>query len=1199
MRARTLFAALLLLGCNGKFTVPPEPGEVEGVRPRCGEIGEPLSVTPVTATVGAGQLLALRASGGTGVYRWSLAENVSGGDVDPNAGVYVAGAPDPEMAATVDVVLLEDRGCRGEATASVTVEDAPRVVPSRVQLEPGESLTFTGEGGSGSYTFALATDASGGSVEAGGRYTAGSRTGTDVVRLTDDALGASADAVVEVVADASLRLAPSEWAVPVGSTVTLPVEGGSGEYDVAVEGTGVSRVEGATLRADAAGEATVTFTDRHTGRIATARVVGLAPHEADRRHPGDRSERHHVGGAADIDGDGFTDVVLAMPDLSRDWTDSGAVLIFRGTATGLETSPARVLSGGSRDEEFGTSVSLADLDDDGRLDLLVGARRADPIRRDVGALYVYPGVDGELFAEEPGRAFFGQNSFDLFGSAHVTCDFNGDGVLDLAVGAPFGQDPDGARDQGAISVYLGYGGGRFVSGPDLTVVGETLVMDAWVGLESMRLGESLAAGDYDGDGICDLAAHASSPGEGQQDSGAVLLFPGRAPDDTGRGGPTKIPALFWALPDGSDDNARFGEDLAMGDVNGDGLADLLASRYLHDGADGGDTGAVYLRFGRALSGAATAITGVEAGADWSREGSASDRVGNAAVLFDEDGDGRADVLSGDSRATPEGSERSRPGVVRVYRGAAGPGMVPDRGHEGPVNESRFGAGVGAVGDLDGDGRAELIAFAPYYDPVEGENDDRGAVFLVPSAGPMVELEVERRPAGEEVGNAVEWLGDLDGDGFPELAVGAVRADVTGIGRDVGVVNLYRGSASGVDPTPFQTLAGFAGHSEGDRFGESIRLAGDFDGDGRPDLAVVARQEDTPSSLDTMIYDRGDCGGTRTNAGAVYVFAGAGGGFEAEPAFVYFGPDPGQLIDSLAAGLDVNGDGRPDLVAGGPNWDFGGNDRGGFELVTGRDRAMDGRVTVICSGERRAGSEDGAHYAAAVAPMGDVDGDGCDDFAVGVPEADPGDVRNAGEVRVIFGWGASCAATSPREATLRGADRDSQAGRHLGGGVDLTGDGSPDLLVGASSYRDGRGEVGRVYLVNGAYALSRLGGAGPIVNAGSSATLAVDGTSPGERFGFSLSAVSLPGGGAAAVIGGLYGGASGRVDTGGVAVYTVGGGGFARAPRLRVTGETTGESFLGYAVSAMRAGPRAFIAVGAPFGSTVERDDGASYALIIE
>lgn len=1201
MRASLLLLGLWLSACNGKFTVPPEPGEMEGVRPRCGEIGEPLAVSPVTANVGAGQLLVLRGSGGTGVYRWSLAENVSGGDVDPNAGVYVAGTPLGDAEATVDVVLLEDRGCRGEATASLTVEDAPRVLPSRVEVERGETLTFVGEGGSGRYAFSLATDATGGSIDATGRYTAGARTGTDVVRLTDEELGATADAVVDVVADASLVLAPPEWAVPIGSTVTLPIEGGSGEYDLRIEGSGVVQVAGATLRMESAGEAMVTFTDRFTSRTVSARVVSLAAHEASRRHPGDRSERHQVGGAADIDGDGFRDVVLAMPDLGRDWTDSGAVLIFRGTATGLEATPARVLSGSYRDEEYGTSASLADLDGDGRLDLLVGARRADPIRRDVGALYVYAGVEGALFAETPTRAFFGQNSFDLFGSAHVTCDFNGDGVLDLAVGAPFGQDADGARDQGVIGVYLGYSGGRFVSSPDVNVVGQILVDGEWVGHESMRLGESLAAGDYDGDGLCDLAAYASSPGPDQQDSGAVLLFRGRAPDDTGRGGPARQPSLFWALADGSDDNARFGEDLAMGDVDGDGLADLLASRYLHDGAEGNDSGAIYLRRGRALSGPATAITGVEAGADWSREGGGSDRMGNAALLYDVDGDGRADVVSGDSRATPEESELSRPGVVRVYRGAGGPSATPDREHVGPVNDSRFGAGLGAVGDLDGDGQSELIAFAPYYDPVEGENDDRGAVFLLPSRGAPVELQVERPSRGQRVGQSVAWLGDLDGDGFPELAVGASLADITGVGRDVGAVHVYRGTASGVDPTPIQTLSGFAGHSEGDHFGEVVRLAGDFDGDGQADLAVVSRQDDLPSSFDDAVYDAGGgCGEARSNSGAVYVFAGVGDGtFEPEPAFVYYGPDAGQFVDDLVGELDVDGDGRPDLVAGGPFWDFGGNDRGGVEIIAGRPRAMDGRVLVICAGDRVTGDQNDAHYGTAVARLGDLDGDGCDDFAVGAPEADPGDVRNAGEVVLQLGWGPTCASTTPRAARLRGNDRDSQAGRHLGGGIDLTGDGSVDLLVGASNFRDGRGEVGRVYLVNGAYALSRLGGAGPIIDAGSAATLAVDGSSPGERFGFSLAVTTLPGGGAAAVVGGIYGGASGVIDTGGVAVYETNAMGFARQPRLRVSGESAGESLLGYSVSARRAGPRAFLAVGAPFGSTAATDDGASYALVLQ
>ena len=164
------------------------------------------------------QWLALEARGGTGQYRFSMLDAPSGGAVDPSRGLYVAGSRAGEEA-TEDLVLLEDRGCAGEAVATVRVVAAPAIEPARVELEPGGTLTFVGRGGSGEHRFALASSESGGSVEADGRYRAGPRLGRDVVRMQDDMLGASADAIVDVVADGSLRLTPTRWVIPLGAEV--------------------------------------------------------------------------------------------------------------------------------------------------------------------------------------------------------------------------------------------------------------------------------------------------------------------------------------------------------------------------------------------------------------------------------------------------------------------------------------------------------------------------------------------------------------------------------------------------------------------------------------------------------------------------------------------------------------------------------------------------------------------------------------------------------------------------------------------------------------------------------------------------------------------------------------------------------------------------------------------------------------------
>lgn len=1222
-----VLAALVSAGCEGAFTSPPEPVHTEE-RPFCGNFGELLAIVSRPATVGTGQLVVLTATGGTGRYRWSLSESGSGGHIEEGTGVYVAGERAGTSDVVSDLVLLEDERCQGEATARIEVLPAPTLAPRRVSLRPGETITFRRDGGSDSYRYTVSsgTGASGATIDPEtGVYVAGPREGIDVVRLIDDELGSIGDAppgsplfaeaTVEVSSGAALTLAPDEWAAPVGSRIALPIEGGSSEYTVTVDGTAIAlagdprcgSADPTVICAVETGTATVTITDAFlAGRVATATVRVVSPHAASRRHPADRSDANVVAsGSYDIDGDGFADAVVGMPDASEGWFGSGVVRIHRGRSGGLDPAPARVIAGPYRDEELGRAVAVADLDEDGRVDLLVGARRADALRTDVGALYVYGGVEGGLFSESPSRAWYGQAASDLFGHGVAVCDFNADGHLDVAVAAPFGQEADGESDQGVVQVFLFRADSArlFSSAPDVTLAGKLLVGAEWRHVRQLSFGESIAAGDFDGDGACDLAASATGPAAEldssgravplQGSSGAVLLHRGRAAAGSDRGGLEAEPSLLWGRADGTDDNSRFGLGLAMGDVNGDGRADVLASRYLHDGAAGTDTGALYVLYGRALDGAATAITDI-ATADWSVEGGAAqDRMGNAVALVDVDGDGRADILSGDSRAGVMDSERTRPGIVRFWRGGA-LGVAPTRAFEGPESDARFGLGLGAIGDLDGDHTLELLAFAPFHDTAPMDGDDRGALLFQASLGAApVPLELSTPSSGQQIGRSVAWIGDLDGDGQPELAVGAPDFDLSGAGINLGVVRIYEGASAAVA----QELAGFAGHGEADRFGMVVAPAGDFDGDGVRDLAVLAQAEDL-GTLSSTIYDVGAGCDARTNAGAVFVFRGvADGTLESEPAFVIFGPEANQLLDAVAGDVDVNGDGMDDLIIGGYRWDAAADNAGGHIVVHGRP-ASD-RIVAICTPDRRLdGTEANGFRGWAVAGIGDLDrpADGCDEYAVGAPAADPNGRSSAGEVYVVF---PACGATAERVVRLYGADTAAFAGASLaGGGVDADGDGVPDLLVGAPRYRSPEGEVGRAIFVSGAYIASRTG-SGPLVNPSTSARLVAEGDSPGERLGEAVEWIRH-GGVALALLGGPLGAAAGRVDTGGLALYEVRSTGFGAIPRLRMSGEIHGESQLGAAVHALSTAGGAYIAVGAPWSSAGDAyvDDGASYVVTI-
>jgi hypothetical protein len=1156
-------------------------------------------------TVAAGTLV-LRPSGGLGGYRFTLATNQSGASVDRAYGVYVAGAPGDTYAEPVDVVIVEARGCTGQASASIRVHDALAITPAGViAVSPGQRVDFAAAGGTGRYAWSLRDARSGGTLSDAGAYVAGTTEGRDVVRLTDTTLGATTEAEVEVRAGAGLRLTPQRFVVPLGSVVPLPVSGGSGTVRATSSAADLVATAdvGATLTAVAAGDADVTVTDTYTGERVMARVTVVAPGEAARRHPGDRSESHVFGGTADLDGDGLTDVVVGLPDWNADWLQSGLVLGFRGTPDGLDPTPAFALSGTTRSQEFGRSVALADLTGDGRIDLIVGARRDDPTGTDVGTVSVYAGTgEATWFAPAPAREFFGRSGFDLFGNAVAICDFDADGLRDLAVAAPFAELSSAVRDHGLVSIFLAASPRyEFLSTPSVVLSGAFPDPDgAWTPVPSMRFGEALAAGDFDGDGACDLAVSALSPGTARVEAGAVFLYRGRASRPGAPGGLEARPAIYWAELADVDARSRFGSAISLGDTDGDGRADLLAGHYLHDAASGSDAGALRLFLGRALDGEATASTPLSDAA-WMLEGGSGDRLGQSARIHTR-ADGRVEFVSGAPRAgLPMGL--SRPGVLRVHAadGAATP-STPARELEGAAANDWLGIGAGPLGDVDGDGITDLLAFSPFRDGAE-MNDDRGGLFAALSDGGLVELTLPFRESGQRIAQGLAFVGDLDGDGAPELAVGAPNADIAGpgasgssLGRNVGVVRIYRGTAS----TPFQTLSGFVGHGDSDELGWDVSAAGDFDGDGLPDLAVLARSEDIPTTLDPALYEVGPGCERRDNTGAIYVFRGrSDGSFDAGPAFVYFGPEANQRIERILGGLDLDGDGLSDLVAGAREWDAAGTNAGGVALVRGRAPVAD-RIVAICTPDTLVPGVAGERLGAALARAGDLDGDGCDDLLAGAPEAAPtGAPRVAGAVRALFGAGVACASTAIRSVTLVGTNADAQAGSALSDALDVTGDGVPDFVVGAPRFRDARGGVGSAVLVSGAYVRAAIGAADPLPLVEPGAAQRVwTGTGAGERLGTSVALVAGPDGAPVALLGGPFGSTAGRVDTGSVVVIPIRPDGFDANIAMQVAGESTGLGQLGETLAAVRAGARTFVAVGAPFSSLVAREDGASYAFTL-
>ena len=618
---------------------------------------------------------------------------------------------------------------------------------------------------------------------------------------------------------------------------------------------------------------------------------------------------------ADVDGDGYGAgkvyaACTAPPGYTADHTDCDD--------TSADVSPGAVEICGDATDNDCDGVSLdynvwyADADGDGwgdpdttaevcdapegySADGSAGLEDCDDTRADVhpGAAEFCDGVDTDCDGiEDPDFEWYADADGDGWGdpdSSTWECEvpsgyLDNDGDCD---------DSDDARAPDNVEVCDGVDndcdgvGDGWICGGATTSESDS----RWLGEGNYdRAGAAVAwVGDTDGDGLDDLLVGAYEESSAGTGAGAAYLVTDAA--DAGR---LYLSAAERFTGEDAGDTAGVAVSGA-GDVNGDGLADMLIGARDHDGV-----GAAYLVLGGTGGGSLSIAEATLLGAE------SADGAGRAVSgAGDVDGDGHDDLFIGAYASDGAGSNAGA--AYLVYGPVSGDIALDGEAAFEGTEQSWAGWSVAGAGDMDGDGLRDLAVGAPE------EAGGFGAVWIYQGgawSGTTSADDADRWLQGEAegdlAGTAVAGAGDIDGDGLDDLLVGAPGAGAAYLvlGGGSGVLDL--GDAAGV----------FTSDTEGDQAGFAVAGTGDLDGDGWLDLAVGAPGESE--------YGR-----------VLVVLAPEVGAWSLDAIGVPLtSHDAIGLGETASGGGDADGDGLPELVIGGQAQDEGGTNAGAVFLYRG-------------------------------------------------------------------------------------------------------------------------------------------------------------------------------------------------------------------------------------------------------------------------